>query len=223
MNQRSLCKNREDILKKEQPFNPLDKLNLGIAVRDALLKREVVPLPPERFKGAGVYALYYVGSFEPYRVLATANQGNRWALPIYVGEAVPPGSRKGGYGLGTDPGEVLWRRLYEHSKSIEQAENLDIKDFRCRYLVVDDIWIPLGENLLIETFNPLWNRILDGFGNHDPGKGRYNQTRSAWDVVHPGRPWALRCAEKPLKAEDYIRNVASFLQKMDANPLPSEV
>ena len=34
---------------------------------------------------------------------------------------------------------------------------------------MDDIWIPLGESLLIEMFVPLWNRILDGFGIHDLG------------------------------------------------------
>jgi len=207
-----LYEKHEDILKEEPAFNPLDKLSLGIAVRDALLKRPVVPLPPERLKGAGVYALYYLNGFGPYKILAKANQGNNWALPIYVGEAVPPGSRKGGYGLGADPGDVLWKRLREHAKSIEQAENLNVEDFRCRYLVVDDIWIPLGESLLIETFDPLWNRLLDGFGNHDPGRGRYSQARSAWDVVHPGRPWAYRCAENPKKAEDYIREITNFLQ-----------
>jgi hypothetical protein len=26
---------------------------------------------------------------------------------------------------------------------------------------VDDIWIPLGESLLIEMFSPLWNKVLD--------------------------------------------------------------
>lgn len=215
MNLQSLSVKHEDVLKEELPFNPLDKLNLGIAVRDALLKREVVPLAPERFKGAGVYALYYIGDFEPYSILAKANLNGKWALPIYVGEAVPPGSRKGGYGLGADPGDVLWRRLWEHARSIEQAKNLRIEDFRCRYLVVDDIWIPLGESLLIETFNPLWNRVLDGFGNHDPGKGRYNQERSAWDVVHPGRPWAYKCAEKSKKSKDYVRDVADFLDKIN--------
>jgi len=199
-------------VKEEPAFNPLDKLNLGIAVRDALLKRPVEPLPPKRFKGAGVYALYYLDGFEPYKILAKVNQENNWALPIYVGEAVPPGSRKGGYGLGADPGDVLYKRLREHAKSIDQTENLNTEDFRCRYLVVDDIWIPLGESLLIETFNPLWNRLLDGFGNHDPGKGRYNQARSAWDVVHPGRPWADRCAENTKRSEDYILEITDFLQ-----------
>jgi len=202
-------------LKEEPAFNPLDKMNLGRAVRDALLKRPVVPLPPDRFKGAGVYALYYLDGFKPYERLAKANREGNWSLPIYVGEAVPLGSRKGGYGLGADPGDVLWRRLREHAKSIEEAVNLRLEDFRCRYLVVDDIWIPLGESLLIETFNPLWNRLLDGFGNHDPGSGRYNQMRSAWDVVHPGRAWADRCAANPRSAEDYIRDITIFLETAD--------
>jgi hypothetical protein len=100
---------------------------------------------------------------------------------------------------------------------IQELGNWGIEDFRCRYLVVDDIWIPLGESLLIETFNPLWNRVMDGFGNHDPGKGRYNQARSAWDVVHPGRQWAFRCAEKAKKPQDYLREVADFLDKLAQN------
>jgi len=33
---------------------------------------------------------------------------------------------------------------------------------------------------------------LDGFGNHDPGKGRYEQAKSDWDIIHPGRVWAER-------------------------------
>jgi hypothetical protein len=46
-------------------------------------------------------------------------------------------------------GNVLFRRLKEHAESIRSAQNLDIKDFYCRFLVVDDIWIPLGESLVI--------------------------------------------------------------------------
>jgi hypothetical protein len=211
------CENNKEYLKEEPPFNPLDKLNLGLAVRDALLKRPVAPLPPDRFNGAGVYALYYLDGFKPYSRLVKVNRLKKWAQPIYVGEAVPSGSRKGGYGLGADPGDVLWRRLKEHARSIGQAENLNIEDLKCRYLVVDDIWIPLGESLLIETFNPLWNRLVDGFGNHDPGKGRYNQMRSALDVLHPGRPWAYKCAENPKTAETYIQEISIFLEKTRAD------
>ena len=31
----------------------------------------------------------------------------------------------------------------------------------------------LGESLLIAKFAPIWNKLIDGFGNHDPDKGRY--------------------------------------------------
>jgi hypothetical protein len=202
------------------PFNPLDKTNLGESVADALLEQPIQPLPPEEpFIGAGVYAIYYQGTFPLYKDISDLNQGGRYSWPIYVGKAVPAGARKGGYGLGSDPGQALFRRLAEHASSIEQVENLETGDFKCRFLVVDDIWIPLAESLLIEMFSPLWNRKIDGFGNHDPGKGRYNQQRSAWDELHPGRPWAARL--KPLginlpsvqeEAAEYITRIKSTIE-----------
>jgi hypothetical protein len=30
-------------------------------------------------------------------------------------------------------------------------------------------------------------------GQHDPGKGRCEQAKSDWDVIHPGRAWAEKC------------------------------
>lgn len=181
-------------MRVEPPFNPLDKRNLGTSVADALLAQPRSPLPPsEKFKAAGVYAIYYQGSFEPYRPLAIRNRSNEGKdLPIYVGKAVPPGARKGGLGLEGPPGPVLFNRLAEHAESVRQVSNLNLDDFFCRYLAVDDIWIPLGENLLIEMFSPLWNQVIDGFGNHDPGRGRHQGKRSAWDELHPGRPWASK-------------------------------
>ena len=173
-----------------KPFNPLDKVNLGESVAEAMLHQQVGALPPSPFIGAGIYAIYYLGSFSLYAELVEKNRGEQYLCPIYVGKAVPAGARKGGFGLGADPGQVLYKRLAEHAASIEQAHNIDLADFRCRFLVVDDIWIPLAESLLIEMYSPLWNRKIDGFGNHDPGKGRYNQQKSAWDLIHTGRPWA---------------------------------
>ncbi len=175
-----------------EPFNPLDKKNLGESVAEAMLHQPVGNLPPDPFIGAGIYAIYYIGNFELYGQVSELNVDDSYSWPIYVGKAVPAGARKGGFGLGADPKQVLYRRLVEHAASIEQAENLDIDHFKCRFLVVDDIWIPLAESLLIETYHPLWNRKIDGFGNHDPGKGRHNQQRSPWDTLHPGRPWAER-------------------------------
>lgn len=109
----------------------------------------------------------------------------------------------------------MYLRLMEHAESIEQAGNLNIADFACRYLVVDDIWIPLGESLLIEKLSPLWNRTLDGFGNHDPGGRRAAQYRSPWDVVHAGRPWVEKLAKHPKTADELVAQVRVFLEKQE--------
>lgn len=203
----------------DEPYNPLEKTNLGESVTKALLERPVEPLPSlNSFTGAGIYAIYYAGPLSAYRELAKNNRNDRWAAPIYVGKAVPPGARKGGYGLGETPGEVLFRRLREHAESIEQVENLELADFRCRYLIVDDIWIPLGESLLITMFSPLWNQHLDGFGNHDPGKGRYNQQRSPWDTVHPGRSWAEKLQPNSRTAEQITKDAVKFLSGLASKP-----
>lgn len=172
-------------------FNPLDKNHLGESVAKALLIRPCSPLPPaEPFAGAGIYAIYYTGNFPAYSAIAKLNADGQYNMPIYVGKAVPPGARRGGIGLGENPGIVLYRRIQEHSESIRKATNLDLDHFSCRYLVVDDIWIPLAEQLLIQKFHPLWNRVVDGFGNHPQGASRTTQRRSPWDTLHPGRGWA---------------------------------
>jgi hypothetical protein len=96
--------------------------------------------------------------------------------------------------LDYDPGQALYKRLREHAETItDSSGTLKLVDFHVRYLVVEDIWIPLGENLLIAHFQPAWNLLLDGFGNHDPGSGRYKGERPTWDTVHPGRAWAAKC------------------------------
>src|SRR5262245_47087332 len=134
----------------EQPYNPLARFHLGESVARALLAQPVVSLPPPApFRGAGIYALYYIGAFPTYQRITAQNLDENWALPIYVGKAVPKGARQGGYGLNEAPGEVLYNRLREHAISIQQGADLDLTAFHCRYLVVDDIWIPLGESLLI--------------------------------------------------------------------------
>jgi len=176
----------------EKPFNPLDKVNLGISIVNAIYSSEAKRLSDiESFPGAGVYAIYYKGSFPEYNFIISKNK-SEFILPIYAGKAVPDGARKGGVLSSNVSGPYLFKRLNDHKKSIEQTANLSINDFYFRYLLVDDIWIPLGEALLIEKYKPLWNTVLDGFGNHDPGSGRYKQQVSPWDVLHPGRSWAAK-------------------------------
>ena len=200
-------------MKKASIYNPLDKTNLGASVASALLGQELHVLAElSRFHGAGVYALYYHGKFAAYANVCSIK--GEIEMPIYVGKAVPAGARKGEVGLNDDPGEVLYKRLKEHADSIRLAENLRIEDFSCRYLVVDDIWIPLGEALVIAKFSPLWNNLIDGFGNHDPGKGRYAGLRPRWDTLHPGRKWASKCQERTETLEQIEREVTTHLKAM---------
>jgi len=87
--------------------------------------------------------------------------------------------------------------LHDHAKSIEQAKNLDLVEFQIHTLVVVPVWITLAERFLINHFRPVWNTMIDGFGNHPPGRGRRDMQCPRWDIVQPGRPWAaaLQAAE----------------------------
>ena len=196
-----------------KPFNPLDKSNLGESVADAVMTSVVQHLPPNPFIGAGVYMLYYVGPHPIYKRLADRNKDGQFLNPIYVGKAVPAGARKGGFALDVDHGTALLKRLTEHSESINAATNLSLDDFYCRFLVVDDIWIPLAESLLIEKFAPVWNRVLDGFGNHDPGKGRHSGKMPYWDCVHPGREWASRLQPCTYTKQELEEKVVEYLER----------
>lgn len=203
-------------------FNPLDKKNLGASVAEALLSRKPVPLGDHKpFIGAGIYAIYYVGSFPAYSLISQRNAKGRFEAPIYVGKAIPAGARKGGVRLDEkQTTRALYARLAEHADSISSTANLNIKDFFCRYLIVDDIWIPLGESLLIAKFAPIWNNIIEGFGNHDPGKGRHQGKRPIWDVLHPGRAWAMRCQERSETAEQLALAAKEYLR---STPIPPTV
>ena len=194
-------------------YNPLDKLNLGKSVAEALLDSPVRALTDTaNLVGAGVYAIYYTGDFAPYAPIATMNADGRYSQPIYVGKAIPKGGRKGGLGADAASGRALRDRLGQHAATVQEAENLDIAHFSYRCLVVDDIWIPLGENMMIETFKPIWNKVIDGFGNNTPGRGRVGQQRSPWDVLHPGRAFVARLGLGPgiLSADAIVGRLQEF-------------
>jgi hypothetical protein len=189
-------------------YDPLSYENLARSVVQALLTQPLGAVPPEEpFDGPGVYALYYGGSFTPYLPIA----GPESERPIYVGKAVPAGGRKGLSDIHA-AGTALFRRLKDHAKSLEAAENLDIGDFRCRYLVVVPVWITLAERFLLAHYQPAWNTVIDGFGNHDPGKGRRNMRRPRWDILHPGRHWAQRL-EPAETRDEVIAGLQAFLRE----------
>lgn len=191
-----------------EPFNPLSKVALAESVVNRLLESRPSPLPPDStFVGAGIYAIYYIGDLPQYAPIA----GGGADTPIYVGKAVPQGARVGGFDLTANVGSVLHSRLREHAKSVESA-GFPPTDFQCRYLVVEDIWIPLAEQLMISLYRPVWNHIVHGFGNHAPGTNRSGAARPLWDEVHPGRSWAegmgpakMTAAEIWSRVEDHFR------------------
>lgn len=209
-------------MSESTPYNPLDRQNLGASVAEALLERPVHPLG-ERLDviGAGIYVIYYTGAFNAYESLACRNAGGKFEAPIYVGKAIPEGARKGKFGLGLSLGQALQKRLREHANSIQQASNLEIGDFFCRYLMVEDVWIPLGEALLIAKFSPVWNHLIDGFGNHKPGKGREEQRRSRWDTLHPGRAWALSLPDRSENPEQIAVEIKNHLSNVQIPPRPA--
>ncbi|MGI8643055.1 MAG: Eco29kI family restriction endonuclease [Thermomicrobiales bacterium] len=173
-------------------FDPLDYDNLAKSCVQELMSQGPYALPlPNRFTGAGIYAIFYRGtrnSFPAY---------SRWAAPeadhpVYVGKAIPIGGRRGTpTSAARGSAGPLFARLSEHAGSIEAATNLDIDDFACRFLVMKPVWISLAERFVIDHW-PIWNVCIDGFGNHDPGSGRHQGEVSWWDALHPGRPWAAR-------------------------------
>jgi hypothetical protein len=195
-----------------EPFNPLEKKSIAESIATALLRQKTFDFEPTSYPvGAGVYAIYYGGQFPAYKRISFS-ESRPETVPIYVGKAIPRGGRKGGLGNDASTGNALAARLSQHATSIEQTQNLSVRDFRFRCLVVDDIWIPLGENALIERYQPVWNLVVDGFGNKDPGAGRQMQRRSPWDQLHPGRKFASSLPPGAETADQISLRVAEWLE-----------
>jgi len=199
-------------------FDPLSYENLGASITRALDEVTPVPLTElESFDGAGIYALYYTGPFEPYRTLTDVNREELGAWALYVGKAEAENARKGEPGQSSFEtthaiGRKLFNRVQNHRKSIEAADNLDVEDFHVRTLAVTPTWVPLAEVVAIRMHQPLWNKVIDGLGNHDPGAGRRKGMRSRWDTLHPGRPWAELLADRSEDAAALSQEARSFLR-----------
>jgi len=195
-------------------YNPLDYGNLTVNLVRELMSRGPYPLPPaEAFAGAGVYALFYTGAVDYYGRVASPECDQ----PIYVGKAVPRGARKGIRGGTSTPGHPLFDRLREHGRSIAAGAELDLADFKCRYLVVTPLWITMAERFLIENFQPIWNLCLDGFGNHPQGSGRQRQEVSWWDALHPGRTAASALRQTRTRS-DALRQLGDWYHTVETNP-----
>lgn len=168
--------------------------------------------PPEKFGGSGVYALYYTGNFQHYLKIGDRNRLS-YDLPIYAGKAISPGGRRGVF-TSAKPTSSLYLRLSEHANNIKQTKNLSLEDFHCRFMIIpsdEEALIAPIEAAIIKQYNPLWNSKIDGFGNHTPGAGRFNQAKSPWDVIHPGRTWADKCTGKPIAESIILADIAKYV------------
>jgi hypothetical protein len=189
---------------KQRPFDRAEHVYRNDAfaelVKDAVRFFNGTPVltlpPPASFSGRGVYAIYYTGSSRLYSRYAELNR-TAYEFPIYVGKAVPKGWRQSRTSDDKEnQSSELFSRLRQHHNSLKLAPNLKSEDFMCRFVIFEHTgsdMISTVEAALIKLNRPLWNTAVDGFGNHDPGKGRYEQARSDWDVIHPGRKWAEKC------------------------------
>lgn len=202
-------------LRADVSYNPLDLGNLADQLRRALEEQPDSPLEGlTKFPGAGVYALYYSGPYPLYRRLADVN-GPSARVPIYVGKAMVDSARKGGGATIEVTSPFLHKRIMKHADSIAAAtKSLNPRHFRVRALVTQPVWVPLGEAALIARYRPLWNVVIDGFGNNDPGGRRRLQYRSVWDHLHPGRGWAAQQAENPgFNIKEVSAKVSAHLQQ----------
>lgn len=170
---------------------------------DRMFAYDLDSLP--NFSGAGVYALYLLDpSNTPYEGIVSAE------FPIYIGKAVPEGWRQGK--IAKAETNKLKSRIKEHSRSIE-AVGLGGWRFKVRFAILSEDgldFISALESILIRKYRPLWNSYIDGFGNHDPGKGRYEQSASEWDTLHPGRVWASRLTGIPPRIDTIMNKINSY-------------
>ena len=190
-------------------LDPSDPEVIGRLIAETLLKQSREPLKSlPRFYGSGIYAIYYKGEFAAYSLISGSN------IPLYVGKADPatPGAVNP-----KDQGTRLWGRLQDHRKSIVAANNLDIDDFECRYLVVKSAWQVTAETYLIDEFAPVWNsevNICYGFGKHGDAAETRANTKSPWDTLHPGRKWAEKSKDNPLSKDEIIEKIIAHLRRV---------
>lgn len=202
-------------------FDPGNPDTAGRLVALALVSQEKVPLNRiARTYGSGVYAIYYTGNHPAYSVVSGTE------TPIYVGKANPvtPDAR-----TSREQGPQLYGRLNDHRRMIKTVGEyaaqhnlphpLRIEDFLCRRLVCATNAQLVAETHLIGTFKPIWNSefsICWGISKHGDAATTRGNRRSPWDVMHPGREWAMHESLEDKMSPDAIRKKID--EHLKANP-----
>ena len=203
-------------------FDPGNPDTVGRLVVLALLAQERVPLRELRpTYGSGVYAIYYMGQHPAYREISGTE------TPIYVGKADPDEPRAANP---REQGVRLFSRLADHRGVIQEVEtyarlnNIDnpllVDDFECRRLVCATNAQLVAERHLIEVFKPAWNsetKICFGISKHGDSSETRRNKMSPWDVLHPGRDWALT---SPVRIGMTAQTVAAKLTEHFGRHIP---
>lgn len=193
-----LAASLDPVARPDVVFDPANPDAMGRLVALALVVQPKQPLEKVgRAYGSGVYAVYYHGDHPAYALISKSE------TPIYVGKADPITSKAI---TAFEQGEKLTGRLRDHRRMIVQAVRyalahkdkkitpIRIVDFTYRRLVVATNAQLVAEQLLINLFKPVWNketRVCWGISKHGDSAEMRGHGRSPWDVLHPGRDWAL--------------------------------
>lgn len=192
-------------------FDPTAPKTAGRLVAIALLSQQRLPLEKVgQMYGSGCYALYYTGEHPAYRLISGTE------TPIYVGKADPLNNEAE---TPQEQGARLTGRLCDHRRMIMKAEKwatenpsrenhpIKINEFEYRRIVVASNAQLVAEQYLIAFFKPIWNKeckVCWGISKHGDAASTRGNSRSPWDVLHPGRAWAQDDSLKNSKEREVI-------------------
>lgn len=200
-------------------FDPADPETAGRLVALALIAQERVALGSvPRTYGSGVYAIYYRGDHPLYAAVSGTE------TPIYVGKADSenPNAR-----TPREQASRLFVRLNDHRRMIETVSRyaehkglphpLRLDDFEARRLVCATNAQLAAEKHLIAMFQPIWNNevgICWGISKHGDSASTRANKRSPWDVMHPGRVWAMaESLDDKASPEDIERRIKEHFEE----------
>ncbi len=211
-------------------FDPADPKVVGRMVSLALLAQPLVRLADIRPSyGSGVYAIYYTGDHPLYAGIS------RSETPIYVGKADPANDDAS---TTREQGPKLTARLLEHAGTIATAAGYTdrlpaglhpilLEDFMSRRLVCATNAQLVAEKHLIRTFWPVWNaetKACWGMSKHGDAASTRANKRSPWDVVHPGRQWALdERLVNSIEPDEIAGRIVTTLERVPARRDHSEL